>query len=225
MFRGARIVVWPAVLALALLLVTDTVQGPGPAQAARERAFAAAVSAAAEPGDLIFISAGGTWSELARFLSRREKLYSHVGVIARGRDGLVVIHAGGNPLQSEAGVHADTVGFFMAAVTRVGVYRLPDAVREKFLAYVKNASARALPFDSEFSLATTERLYCTELVWRGLVAAMGRDPIANKPVSLGNPYVALDDVTGLSFLRPVALRLPELPPVKHAAAPLAIDSR
>jgi hypothetical protein len=206
MSRGARVIAQAAILALALVLAADGLEGVGAAQAARERAFAEAVLAAAEPGDIIFISAGGTWSEFARFLSRREKLYSHVGVIAKGRDGLVVIHAGGNPLQTEAGVHADTVGFFMAAVTRVGLYRMPEALRGRFLAYVRGASERRLPFDNGFSLDTADRLYCTELIWRGLTAALGADPIADKPSSLGTPYVALDDVSRLPFLTPVPLR-------------------
>jgi hypothetical protein len=93
-------------------------------------------------------------------------------------------------------------------VTRAGIYRLPERWRRRFLAYVEDASARRLPFDNEFSLATADRLYCTELVWRGLIAAMGRDPIADKPTSMPAPYVALDDVTRLPFLTAIPLTAP-----------------
>jgi hypothetical protein len=200
---GARIAGAAAVLALALPVAADAPPLAGAAQAARERAFASIIERVAQPGDLVFISAGGTWSELARFLSRRDRRYSHVGVIARGRHGLVVIHAGGNPLQSEAGVHADSIPFFMAAVTRAGVFRMPERLRPAFLAYVERASARRLPFDTSFSLRTADRLYCTELVWRGLVAALGRDPVTDKPTAMSEAYVALDDVARLPFLQQV----------------------
>lgn len=175
-------------------------EGVGPAEAARERAFARQVEATAQPGDLIFISAGGTWSDLARFLSRHEQLYSHVGVIARENGAMVVIHAGGNPMHTEAGVHADSVLYFMNTVTRVGLYRMPPNLLPKFMAYVERAKMRHLPFDSDFSLDTPDSLYCTELVWRGLIAALGRDPIPDKGTAAGTPYVALDDVTALPFV-------------------------
>jgi Permuted papain-like amidase enzyme, YaeF/YiiX, C92 family len=210
--RGrARIVRFAAILALALVLGTDALQGVGAAEAERERAFADAIATTAQPGDLLFISAGGTWSDLARFLSRREQLYSHVGVIARVAGQLVVIHAGGNPLHSEAGVHADSILFFMATVTRIGLYRLPERLRGPFLSYVETAKARHLPFDSEFSLKTADRLYCTELIWRGLVQTMRRDPIPEKTWAMGEDYVALDDVTRLPFLTKVPVTIPDVP--------------
>lgn len=208
MRTGTGIAAYAAVLFLLLLPCADAMQGVGPAEAARERAFAEAVEATAQPGDLIFISAGGTWSDLARFLSRHEQLYSHVGVVARENGHLVVIHAGGNPIHSEAGVHADSVLWFMNTVTRVGLYRMPANLLPKFLAYVEGAKARHLPFDSDFSLDTPDQLYCTELVWRGLMAALGRDPIPVKGTAVGNPYVALDDVTSLPFLSRVPLAGP-----------------
>lgn len=206
MRTGTRIAARAAILFLLLLLGADAMEGVGPAEAARERAFARQIESTAQPGDLIFISAGGTWSDLARFLSRHEQLYSHVGVIARENGHLVVIHAGGNPMHSEAGVHADSIIYFMNTVTRVGLYRMPANLHPRFMAYVEQAKARHLPFDSEFSLATADKLYCTELVWRGLNAALGRDPIPDKGTAAGEPYVALDDVTALPFLTRVPLR-------------------
>ena len=115
--RGARqIATGTWALALALVATADRPQSTAPARVEREHALAAAVTAAAQPGDLIFISAAGTWSDLARFLSRRDRMYSHVGVISRGRGGLVVIHAGGNPVQANAVVRADTIAGFAAVM-------------------------------------------------------------------------------------------------------------
>jgi hypothetical protein len=82
---------------------------------------------------------------------------------------------------------------------------LPEKLRANFLAYVERARESRLPFDSEFSLRTADRLYCTELIWRGLMAALGRDPIQDKSQGFEEPFIAIDDVTRLPFLTPVSL--------------------
>ncbi len=59
-------------------------------------------------------------------------------------------------------------------------------------------------FDPRFSLATVHELYCSELVWRALSAAMQHDIVPNKTTILGQPGVSLADLEASPLLVKVA---------------------
>jgi hypothetical protein len=151
----------------------------------------------AKAGDVLFKSDGGLWGRLADSFSRSHPGFGHVGLVAIGADGaLSVIHAGGDPISREGRVQETPLEAFLARATIAALYRPSLSADEAAtsLAFARAAARRAAPFDSDFSLATEDRLYCTELVWRALSAALGRDAIPEKSKRQGLVYVALDDL-------------------------------
>lgn len=161
---------------------------------------------AARPGDVLFKSGGGMWGVLAANFSTRDRTYGHVGVVAEGAGrGLVVIHAGGDPVSRQGRVMASPFDEFLGASSRAALYRprLDQPHVAAFIAAADAAAERRTPFDTAFSLDSEEAVYCTELVWRALSAASGADAVPGKSERGGKTYIALDDLQASPFLAPV----------------------
>jgi len=141
-----------------------------PARAVEPTGVPPAFRAAVQTGDLV-LRRGRSLASQAVILSDGRGVYSHAGVAIRRGDSVWVVHvaprSGGErgfvvrePL--EAYLHAERA-------SAAGVFR-PDALRESrrdaLAAVLDGYARRRLPFDGEYDLATPERLYCTELIWR-----------------------------------------------------------
>lgn len=168
-----------------------------PADEAPAPALAAEALELARPGDVVFKADGGVWGRLADSFSDDGEGYGHVGIVSAAADGaLRVIHAGGDPLSREGRVQETPLTDFLGAAKIAALYRpvLAGEALDRALAFAGEAAARSAPFDSDFSLDTEDRLYCTELVWRALSAATGEDAVPRKSERRGKVYVALDDL-------------------------------
>lgn len=169
----------------------------GVSVAARQGPLVAEARARALPGDVLFKDGGGLWGSLAAGFSENDDGYGHVGLVAAGADGgLVVIHAGGDPATPSGRVQEASLDFFLRSARAAALYRpkIDSARAGAALAYAHAAVRRDAPFDATFSLATEDELYCTELVWRALSAALGEDAIPHKSERGGKVYVAIDDL-------------------------------
>lgn len=162
--------------------------------------------ASARPGDVLFKNGGGIWGALAARFSENDDGYGHVGIVSIAADGgLVVIHAGGDPVTRNGRVQETGLDEFLGASKAAALYRpLLDADgATRALGYAKAAVRRNAPFDATFSLDTEEELYCTELIWRALSSALGADAVPEKSERSGKIYVAIDDLQESRFLEPV----------------------
>lgn len=163
-------------------------------------------AAAAQPGDVLFKSGGGLWGRLAANFSSTDRRYGHVGLVAAGTDGyLMVIHAGGDPASREGRVMREPLTHFLGASERAALYRpaLGEDALANLVSFAVREAERQTPFDSAFSLDSTDALYCTELIWRALSAASDGDATPNKSQRSGKVYIALDDLQMSPLLAPV----------------------
>lgn len=124
-----------------------------------------------QSGDILF-------RRQATFLSNtvlrfdREGTFSHVGLIVRVNDAVRVVHTvpfSGNGFLD--GVRIDTMRAFLEGSETVdyALFRVHPEHREAALRAADQALrfySRHIPFDTEFQLDSSDRLYCTELVWR-----------------------------------------------------------
>jgi hypothetical protein len=166
----------------------------------------AGARAAALPGDVLFKKGRGFWGSLAARFSDNADGYGHVGLVARGADGaLIVIHAGGDPVTRDGRVQKTGFDDFLGSSMAAALYRphQDDVNAAAALAYAERAVARNAPFDADFSLDTEHALYCTELIWRALSAALDEDAIPEKSKRSGKVYIALDDLQESVWLEEV----------------------
>lgn len=121
-------------------------------------------------GDLIFRQGNGVLSQAVRSRDRASE-FSHVGIVKVIENQPYVIHASiGEPVGTNAVVKMETLADYLQDSTSVvGLYRLKTenaalAVGAADLAY--QYSLEQIPFDSQFSLKSEDKFYCTELVWK-----------------------------------------------------------
>lgn len=156
-------------------------------------------------GDVVLIGVDGAfWAEMASGFSRPDRRNGHAGVIVRGAGGaLGVVHAGGSPVEGAAKVRWVSLAEFTAEADRVDILRPRDAKLAARSAAIA-AGYQGLTFDSDFTLDTSDRLYCTELIWRALSAAKGADIVPQKTLVLEKPYITLQALETNPVLEEIA---------------------
>lgn len=144
-------------------------------------------------GDLVFRRDQGMWSWLFIDASRREKRFSHVGVVvACGQDPLIV-HADADERTGTGCVRQQPWRAFFAESRDAAVYRYAGdkAVRDRF---AQEALGRiGVPFDTGFDMTDTNKLYCSELVRESLNAAARREVIKTTILANATEFIALDN--------------------------------
>lgn len=204
MLAAAAVAAAPGLSALQV----EDVPSAGPATAVDVRSLGVL-----RDGDVIFLSApDALWARMASAWSLPRYGHGHVGMIALDRVGRpLVVHASGDPTRRTATVRAVTVEKFLEEATAASVFRMRDAGRASIAARLAMAEARrGTPFDTEFSLDNGERLYCSELVWKAMSGALGRDVVPRKAWAYARRVVRLSDLESSPDLRLVARAGPPL---------------
>ncbi|MBP7621756.1 MAG: hypothetical protein KA745_12365 [Gemmatimonadales bacterium] len=156
-------------------------------------------AAALREGDLVFRRGHGLWSGLFAEASAHDRRFSHVGVLLRTGGIWQVAHASADELTGLGGTAAEPLEMFLRDATDFEIRRprLGPAELAGFVEALHRAVRTYTPFDTSFSLATPERVYCTELIWQAWVRATGADPLPRKTLWRGQPIVSIDDVLSL----------------------------
>ncbi len=166
-----------------------------------------AARADVRPGDLVFRRGRGLVS-LAVLAADPAARYTHVGLVVQAAGDTLVAHAtpgprGGPP----APVRLEPLAVFLAGdrTVHAAVLRPPARYARRAARIARAYAARPLVFDDAFDLATPDRLYCTELVWRAYRTA-GLDLVGGAFGTTWLPWRA-----GERFVLPSALhRSPHL---------------
>lgn len=172
-------------------------------------------------GDVVFRRGGGAVSR-AVLAADRGGAYSHVGVVAEVGGALVVVHVvPGEPdargVRDVTKIDHPEEFFAPRKASRGAVMRLRDVgsnasvggMRANALTVSDIAcraarsavrlAAAAIPFDHDYDLADTARMYCTELVWHlfrgeGVDLSGGRRTRVNLPGMSGD-YIMPSDIS------------------------------
>jgi uncharacterized protein YycO len=121
------------------------------------------LTANAQDGDIICRLGDRTWSLYFKGLSKRDKRFSHLGIIHRKDDAIMVINAEGRAWAGKDYVNEVALQEFITPARMIGLYRLDNADGKAITGEALQLIGR--PFDWDFDLANTDKLYCTELLY------------------------------------------------------------
>ena len=146
-----------------------------------------------QTGDLIFRHGRGAISNCLMEMNLSDKKYSHSGIIHIENGNVSVYHAIGGEENVSNKLQKDSLERFCNAsdIHSFGIYRLdltPEQKEEEdsLAASYYNSG---LEFDLDFYLATDDKMYCTEFVYK----------IINKVTDIQN-YLPLSTFSGKTFI-------------------------
>ncbi len=154
-------------------------------------------------GDLIVRTGNDFTSESLRSLNQRDKTYSHCGIASIENDTLYVYHALGGEWNPDQRILRDKFKNFAAPYSNrgFGIYRyaLDASEINSLMVTTKQLHSMGIMFDMKFDLATHDRMYCAEFVYKTCV--MGTNGKLQFSTSqLGDfTFIGVDDL----FLQPL----------------------
>lgn len=149
-------------------------------------------------GDILLRTGNDEISNVFRHLNTRNQTYSHAGLVMIEEGRPVVYHCIGGADNPEGRLRRDEVAFFIDPQHNLGwgIVRLDlDTAQQQALsAIVTGLYRQGVRFDDDFDLASDDRLYCTEFVYKSIIRASGDSTFLPVTVHNNKRYIAVDDL-------------------------------
>lgn len=149
-------------------------------------------------GDIVLRRGKGVISESLRHFSLQDPSFSHAGILVREHDEWMVVHAIGGEDNPSDKLRKESLAAFcrsdLNSAMSVVRLELASAQRTRLVQIVEQMLKAGPYFDSDFDLASDDRLYCTEFVYKAVVAAAGDRKFLPLTRLAGREYVACDNL-------------------------------
>jgi hypothetical protein len=149
-------------------------------------------------GNIVLRSGRGADSYMLSQMNRRDKTYSHCGIVMIEHGYPFVYHCIGGEDVPDARLRRDSAKVFFSSLHNDGIAIVQYNFNENNLANLKrvvNRFYQAKPkFDLKFDLATDDALYCSEFVYKALNEAMNDTSYIRPSRVLGKAFVGIDDL-------------------------------
>lgn len=126
-------------------------------------------------GDIIVRNSNDEISDVARSFNRKDKSYSHCGIILIEKGRVVVYHALGGDYNPSQKLMRQSLEDFcnVRDVDKIALfrYKLNDKELKKLDSIINLQYKAGLPFDLFFNFTTDDKMYCSEFVFKTLNAA------------------------------------------------------
>jgi hypothetical protein len=131
-------------------------------------------------------------------LNRRDKTYSHCGIVMVEDGYPFVYHSIGGEGNPDAKLRRDSANFWFSPANNLGfgITRLdmPAGKDTALSTVVSGFYKERKKFDMDFDLATDDRFYCAELVYKSVNQAMGDSQYLQPTRFLGYTFMGIDDI-------------------------------
>jgi hypothetical protein len=149
-------------------------------------------------GYLVLRMGSGADSRMLAELNRKDKTYSHCGIVMIEHDYPFVYHSIGGEDNPDERLRRDSASFFFSPKHNMGIavvrYDYSDAQVNELKKVVYQYYKERPKFDMKFDLNTDDKLYCAEFVYKAVNKAVS-DPLYIKTTSfLGYTFVGIDDL-------------------------------
>lgn len=149
-------------------------------------------------GDVVLRMGTGTFSRTFAEFNRRDKSYSHCGIVMEENGKLFIYHCTGGGSDTSRCIKRETAAHFFSPVysTAAAIARYPfeDTTITALKKAIQDRIGQRPAFDTYFDLATDDRLYCTEFVYKVIIQATADSaylPVSHIPAGV---FIGTDDL-------------------------------
>lgn len=165
-------------------------------------------------GDLIMRTGRDFTSETMRRLSLKDNTYSHCGIASIEHDSIFVYHSIGGEWNPDQKLRRDPFELFCNPFENRGFgifrYKLSTRENDSLLTIVQKLYKLGTKFDMEFNLASDERMYCSEFVYKSIERACHKRILLPTTVLNHIEFVSPDNLyinPGCSEIKRVIFRM------------------
>jgi hypothetical protein len=150
-------------------------------------------------GDVVLRMGTGADSYMLMHMSKKDKRYSHCGIVMVENGYPFVYHSIGGETNPDERMRRDSAHFFFSPVhnTAIGIvrYGLGEAKAEALEQTVRRYYGRQPRFDMQFDLETDDKLYCSEFIYKAMGEVMHDTGYIHTTVgTIRGRYVGIDDL-------------------------------
>jgi hypothetical protein len=149
-------------------------------------------------GDLVTRTGNDFTSEMLRKLNQHDNTYSHCGIASIENDSVFIYHALGGEFNPDQKIRKDLFAGFCEPYNNRGFgifrFQLPPAALNKTVLAAKESYLAGIMFDMKFDLATNDRVYCAEFVYKSFLAGSNHTIPFNISRLKDFMYVGVDDL-------------------------------
>lgn len=150
------------------------------------------------PGDLVLRTGADITSTMFCQINSKEKTYSHCGIVMIEHGYPFIYHSIGGEDNPDAKIRRDSASFWCTPIFNLGMavcrFDFSPAQQDSLLHIVKNWYGRKLMFDMDFDLATDNKLYCAEMIYKAANLAAKDSNYIQPLVLFGRRFVAIDNL-------------------------------
>jgi hypothetical protein len=156
------------------------------------------IQALVKSGDVIVRNGNDEVSNAARSFNRKDKTYSHCGLVQVEQETVFVYHALGGSYNPSQKLLRQTMKDFCSDedIDKVAVFRYPLDDKESAVlsSWTQHQYRNGLAFDLFFNFQTDDKMYCSEFVFKGLNTAKNNTLKKLLPEDEEAIYVTIDDL-------------------------------
>jgi hypothetical protein len=134
-----------------------------------------AAKALIKTGDLVLRTGKDFSSEQVKGFSKTDKTYSHGGIAVVEGDSIFIYHVEPDYYYVNDKVRKESLDSFCNPAKNYGIgvarYDMSPEENVKLIAYMDEQYRKKIPFDVHFELKTDDKMYCSEMIKKGLAKA------------------------------------------------------
>jgi Permuted papain-like amidase enzyme, YaeF/YiiX, C92 family len=149
-------------------------------------------------GDLVLRHSMGFVSDAILTFQTQDPQYSHSGIVRKIDGETFVYHATGGEENVTQKMKRDKIEIYChpSATYKFALFRwdLEDQQRQDFVEQLDRWYDAGMEFDLDFDMTTDDKMYCSEMIYKGLVKATGDSSYIALSKVIDKPYVAIDNL-------------------------------
>ena len=159
-----------------------------------------------QTGDLVVRRGDDMTSYMLSQLNTKDKTYSHCGIVVLENGYPYVYHSIGGEDNPDGIIRRDSAHYWCSPANNHAFaayrYGIADSVQLKLVHAVHSFYEEKRMFDMSFDLRTDDRLYCSEMIYKALEQAIGKNYIRLSN-DYGRSFVGVDDLYLTGHAEPV----------------------